>query len=53
MKSRLVNLLCDLLLDIFLWLFRIRDDAPGDPVSAFVGQAQVTCKSSSVGGHHA
>jgi hypothetical protein len=50
---QLATPLVDLLLDIFVWLFRIHDDAPVDPVSAFVGQAQIRCKSSSAGGNHA
>jgi hypothetical protein len=52
MKIKLVNIFYDLLLDLFLWLFGIRDDAPVDPISAFVGQAQIRCKSSSAGGNH-
>jgi len=50
--AQLATPLVDLLLDIFVWLFRIHDDAPVDPVSAFVGQAQIRCKSSSAGGNH-
>lgn len=51
--TRLANPLVDLLLDILVWFFRIRDDAPGDlvfnsPIPTLVPQRDIPA-----GGGHA
>lgn len=35
MKRKLVNLLIDMLLEVFVFAFRLKDDSPGIPVTNF------------------
>lgn len=51
--TRLANPLVDLLLDIFVWLFRIRDDDPGDLVFNSPIPTRVPQRDIPAGGGHA